>query len=149
MQTDVSPKHHRHWSALPDERAIQVTQLVAENIPAFWGLLALEVRVKDEVISAGTSLVDGSLPHATRVFVCLTSGRGSWRGPRNRRDVPVQSGERCLACQTKTIRHKELNHFQERMVVPRGKTISENTAVSCYHGRLKVLQWAVTVSKES
>ena len=30
---------------LPDERAIQVTQLVAENIPAFWGFLALEVRV--------------------------------------------------------------------------------------------------------
>ena len=73
-----------------------MTQLAAENIPAFWGLLALEVRVKDEVISAGTSLVDGSMPHATRVLVRLTSGHSSWRGPRNRRDVPVQPGERVL-----------------------------------------------------
>ena len=111
MQTDVSPKEHRHWSALPDERAVQVTQLVAENFPAFWGLLALEVRVKDEVISAGTSLVDGSLPHATRVLVCLTSGHGSWRGPRNRRDGPVQSGERVLpdAFRTGLVKRRQLD----------------------------------------
>ena len=77
MQTDVSLKHHRRWNGLPDERAVQVTQLAAENIPAFWGFLALEVRVKDEVIFAGTSLVNDSLPHATRVLVRLTSGHGS------------------------------------------------------------------------
>ena len=45
----------------------------------------------------------------------------------------------CGPCQTKIIRHKELNHFQERMVVPGGKTISENTVVSCYHVRLQSL----------